>query len=129
MDDVDSVAQEFKPNLLIAGGSAYPRDYDYSQFRRIADKHNCLLLVDMSHFNALVLTRLLNNPFEYADIVTFTTHKILRGPRAGIVVAKKPLMDAIDQAVFPGLQGGPHNNAITGIAAQLKECQSDMFVQ
>jgi len=76
-----------------------------------------------------VLTKLLKDPFEHADIVTFTTHKILRGPRAGVVVAKKHLMEAIDQAVFPGLQGGPHNNAIAGIAAQLKECQSDMFIQ
>lgn len=72
---------------------------------------------------------LLNNPFEYCDVVTSTTHKILRGPRGGFIIAKKDLMADIDNSVFPGLQGGPHNNAIAALAVQLKECESDMFKQ
>lgn len=84
-------------------------------------------MVDMAHYSGLVASKLLNNPFEYADIVTSTTHKTLRGPRSGMIFCKKDLKPKIDFSVFPGLQGGPHNQQIAGLAAQLKEVNTDEF--
>lgn len=127
MDDVEQLAEEFKPHLIIAGGSAYPRDWDYKRFRQIADKHNAYLLADISHISALIMAGEMNNPFEHAHIVTSTTHKLMRGPRGGVIIAKADLMEKINEAVFPGLQGGPHNNQIAALAVQLQECNSAHF--
>lgn len=120
-DQVRQSAVEFKPKLLIVGHSAYPRDFDYQKFREIADEVGAFLLVDMSHYSGLVAAKLHNNPFEYADVVTTTTHKTLRGPRAGMIFYKLELKSRIDFSVFPSLQGGPHNHQIAAIATQLKE--------
>jgi glycine hydroxymethyltransferase len=113
--------------MIIAGFSAYPRDLDYKRFREIADKVGAYLLCDMAHVSGLVATEEANNPFEYADVVSTTTHKSLRGPRAGMIFSKKEHNDKIDFAVFPQLQGGPHNCQIAGIAAQLKQVMSPEF--
>jgi len=118
---------EFKPKLLFAGYSAYPRDLDYKKFREIADEVGAYLMVDMAHYSGLVATKLLNSPFEYADVVTSTTHKTLRGPRSGIIIYKNEFKAKIDFSVFPGLQGGPHNHQIAALATQLKEVDSEYF--
>ena len=126
-DRLEEVARDFKPRMIICGASAYPRDFDYQRFRQIADINNSYLLCDMSHVSGLVATQEFNNPFEYCDVVTTTTHKTLRGPRSGIIFYKKELGDAIDFAVFPGLQGGPHNHQVAGVANQLLEAQTPEF--
>lgn len=121
---------EFKPKLLICGFSAYSRDLDYKKFREAADSVGAYLMADIAHISGLIACKLLNNPFEYCDIVTTTTHKTLRGPRAGMIFFKvddRKLKDKIDFAVFPMCQGGPHNNSIAGIATQLKEVTTDYF--
>lgn len=128
-DDLERRAKMFLPKLIIAGGSAYPREWDYAKFRSIADSVGALLMVDMAHISGLVAGRVVDSPFEYADIVTSTTHKTLRGPRSGLIFAKRYLMEAIDQAVFPSLQGGPHNHQIGALAVALLEAQSPEFVK
>jgi glycine hydroxymethyltransferase len=125
-----SQAQLFKPAMLIAGGSAYPRDWDYAKYKQIADENGSLLMMDMAHISGLVATGEANNPFLYADIVTTTTHKSLRGPRAGMIFFRRDernFEQKINQAVFPGLQGGPHVHQIAGIATQLKEVDTEYF--
>lgn len=126
-DDLEYRAKMFLPKMIIAGASAYPRDFDYERLRQIADDVNAYLMVDMAHIAGLVAGKCLKSPFEYADIVTSTTHKTLRGPRSGIIFAKKELMDKIDFAVFPSLQGGPHNHQIAAVATALKEANTDEF--
>ena len=126
-DRLEEVARDFKPRMIICGASAYPRDLDYQRFRQIADINNSYLLCDMSHISGLVATQEFNDPFEFCDVVTTTTHKTLRGPRSGMIFYKKELGDAIDFAVFPGLQGGPHNHQIAGVANQLLEAQTPEF--
>lgn len=111
-DELASLAREFKPQLIIAGASAYPRDWDYARMRNIADSVGAYLMADIAHIAGFVATGLMNNPFDYCDVVTTTTHKSLRGPRAGMIFSRVKLKKAVDQAVFPGLQGGPHNNQI-----------------
>jgi glycine hydroxymethyltransferase len=118
-DELQTLALDQKPKLIIAGGSAYPRIIDFARFRQVADSVNALLLVDMAHFSGLVAAGLYPNPCDHAHIVTSTTHKTLRGPRSGMILAKKMVMaqdakgkdillgDLIDKAVFPGAQGGP----------------------
>ena len=130
-DALEKQVLDFKPHLIICGASAYPRDFDYRRFREIADKVFAYLMADIAHISGFVATKQLNNPFEYCDVVTSTTHKTLRGPRSGIIFAKKQngLIDKINQAVFPGLQGGPHNHQIAGVAVQLKEVQTQEFHQ
>lgn len=130
--DYDQLARDaslFKPAMIIAGGSAYPREWDYARFRKIADDNGALLLVDMAHISGLVATQEADSPFDFADVVTTTTHKSLRGPRAGMIFFKKQYEQAINQAVFPALQGGPHEHQIAGIATQLKEVMTPAFVQ
>lgn len=120
----------FKPALIICGGSAYPRDWDYPTFRKIADENGALLMMDMAHISGLVATGEAANPFTYCDIVTTTTHKSLRGPRSGIIFFRKDARDfatKINNTVFPGLQGGPHVHQIAGVATQLKEVATDSF--
>ncbi|GBG34381.1 Serine hydroxymethyltransferase [Hondaea fermentalgiana] len=129
-DRLADLARTFKPALIICGGSAYPREWDYKRFREIANENGALLLCDMAHISGLVATEEADSPFEYADIVTTTTHKSLRGPRAAMIFYKKDEREfgpKIDAAVFPGLQGGPHENAIGAIATQLKEVMSPEF--
>jgi len=106
-EGLEQLACEHKPKMIIAGGSAYPRIIDLARFRRIADSVGALFLVDMAHFSGLVAAGLHPNPCEHADIVTSTTHKTLRGPRAGLILAREQYGAAIDKAVFPGAQGGP----------------------
>lgn len=127
MDDVMMKAMSFKPNIIIVGASAYSRDYDYAQFREIANKCGAILMADISHISGFIATQLMNNPFEYCDVVTTTTHKTLRGPRAALIFSKSQYSNPIDNAVFPGLQGGPHNNAIAAIATQLKQVTTTNF--
>lgn len=120
----------FKPAMLICGGSAYPREWDYEKFRQIADENGSLLMMDMAHISGLVATREAANPFDYADVVTTTTHKSLRGPRAGLIFFRKDERNfetKINNAVFPGLQGGPHMHQIAGVATQLKEVATPEF--
>ena len=108
-DNLENMARCYNPKLIICGASAYPRDFDYKRFRKIADINNSYLMCDMAHISGLVATKEFNNPFEYCDIVTTTTHKTLRGPRSGMIFFKKELEEKINSAVFPALQGGPHN--------------------
>jgi len=120
----------FKPALIVAGGSAYARDWDYKTYRDICDENGSLMLVDMAHISGLVACGECNNPFEYADVVTTTCHKSLRGPRAGMIFYRKDERDfdtRIKNAVFPALQGGPHEHQIAGIATQLKEVMTPEF--
>ena len=102
-DALEASAMEFKPQLIIAGFSAYPRDLDYKRFRDICDKVGAYLHADMAHLSGLVAGKSVNDPFEFADVVTSTTHKSLRGPRSGMIFCKKELADTIDFGVFPML--------------------------
>ncbi|HEX7724426.1 MAG TPA: serine hydroxymethyltransferase [Candidatus Paceibacterota bacterium] len=119
-----------KPNMIIAGYTAYPRTIDWAKMRSIADAAGAILMVDMSHIAGLVAGGAYPSPFPYADIVTTTTHKTLRGPRSALIFAKKDARDMykkIDKAVFPGLQGGPHINAVAAVAVALKEADTPAF--
>ena len=127
MDEVESLALEHKPKLILAGASAYPRKIDFKRFREIADKVNAIFMVDMAHIAGLVATGLHPNPVEYADIVTTTTHKTLRGPRGGLILCKESLAKAIDKAIFPGLQGGPLMHVIAAKAVCFKEALKPEF--
>ena len=102
-EKLEKEAQEFKPDMIIAGYSGYPRDQDYKRFKQIADSVGAILMTDMAHISGLVASQLMNNPFEYSDIVTTTTHKSLRGPRAGMIFYRKKYDEAINFAVFPQL--------------------------
>ena len=126
-DKLEEYAKVFQPKLLICGGSAYPRDLDYKRFREIADSVDCLLMGDIAHISGLVATHEANNPFEYCDIVTTTTHKTLRGPRSGMIFYKKEFEKQINESVFPGVQGGPHNNKIAALCHQLYEVATPEF--
>ncbi|HKD05279.1 MAG TPA: serine hydroxymethyltransferase [Bryobacteraceae bacterium] len=127
-EHVAKLADEHKPKMIIAGGSAYPRQWDFQKFRQIADSVGAILLVDMAHFSGLVAAGLHPNPCEYADIVTTTTHKTLRGPRAGIILAKEKYGPAIDKSLFPGVQGGPLVHVIAAKAVCFLEALQPSFV-
>ena len=126
-DEVEKLAVENKPKLIIAGASAYPRAIDFAQFRKIADIVGAVLMVDMAHIAGLVAAGVHENPVPYADIVTTTTHKTLRGPRGGMILAKAQYEKAINSQVFPGMQGGPLMHVIAGKAVAFKEALSDDF--
>ena len=126
-DALETIARDYKPQMIICGSSAYPRDFDYRRFKEIADINGSYLLCDMAHISGLVATSKMNSPFEYCDVVTSTTHKTLRGPRSGIIFCKKELSEKIDFSVFPGLQGGPHNHQIAALATQLMEVNTQEF--
>ena len=128
-DTIREKALACKPKILIAGHSAYPRVLDFPKFREIADACGALLLVDMAHFAGLVAGGAHPSPIPYADVVTTTTHKSLRGPRGAMILCKQAHAAAIDKAVFPGLQGGPHNNTTAAIAVALKEAGAPEFKQ
>jgi len=123
-DELEKLANLFKPAMIVCGGSAYPREWDYKRFRSIADKNGSLLMCDMAHISGLVAAEVVDNPFELCDIVTTTTHKSLRGPRSGMIFYRtddRGFSQKINNAVFPALQGGPHMHQIAGVATQLKE--------
>jgi len=138
-DEIKKIAIAEKPNMIIAGYTAYPRVVDFKKFREIADACGAILMVDMSHFAGLVAGGAYPSPFEYADIVTTTVHKTLRGPRSALIFARRDKTQTsakgnkvdfgtlIDKAVFPGLQGGPHMNQIAAVAVALKEASTPDF--
>lgn len=126
-DGLEQAALAFRPKLIIAGASAYPRDWDYRRMRLIADSCGALLLADISHIAGLVATHRCHSPFDYSHIVTTTTHKTLRGPRSALIFCHSELKDKIDRAVFPALQGGPHNNQIAAVAVALQEAMLPSF--
>jgi glycine hydroxymethyltransferase len=127
-DEVERLAREHQPKLIIAGASAYPRTIDFARFRQIADAVGAVFLVDMAHIAGLVAAGLHPNPCQYADIVTSTTHKTLRGPRAGIILAKEKYGPAIDKTVFPGIQGGPLVHVIAAKAVCFQEAMEPEFI-
>eukprot|EP01111_Echinosteliopsis_oligospora_P015727 TRINITY_DN6305_c0_g1_i3.p1 TRINITY_DN6305_c0_g1~~TRINITY_DN6305_c0_g1_i3.p1 ORF type:complete len:488 (+),score=150.48 TRINITY_DN6305_c0_g1_i3:286-1749(+) len=138
-DQLEKSASLFRPRLIIAGASAYPREWDYARMRKVADKHSAFLMSDMAHISGLVAAGEAVSPFDYCDVVTSTTHKTLRGPRAGLIFFKKVKKDEktgevlmnietnVNNAVFPALQGGPHENSIAGVAIALKEANTPEF--
>lgn len=126
-DALEKQALEVKPKLIVAGASAYPRVIDFARLREIADKVGCLLMVDMAHIAGLVAAGEHPSPVPYADFVTTTTHKTLRGPRGGMILCKEQYAKAIDKAIFPGTQGGPLEHVIAGKAVCFKEALSDEF--
>ncbi len=127
-ESIEKLALEHKPKLIIAGGSAYSRVIEFKKFREICDKVNAFLLVDMAHFSGLVAGGAYPNPLEYADVVTSTTHKVLRGPRGGIILTNNETLNKkFNSAVFPGLQGGPLMHVIAGKAVCFKEALSKDF--
>jgi glycine hydroxymethyltransferase len=128
-DGMAKLAEEHKPKMIIAGGSAYARTWDFPRFREICDSVGAILLVDMAHFSGLVAAGLHPNPCEWADIVTTTTHKTLRGPRAGIILAKEKYGPSIDKTVFPGTQGGPLVHVIAAKATCFLEAMQPEFIK
>lgn len=126
-DEVERLALEHKPKLILAGASAYPRIIDFERFREIADKVGSYFMVDMAHIAGLVAAGLHPNPVEYADVVTSTTHKTLRGPRGGLILCKEKYAQVIDKAIFPGTQGGPLMHVIAAKAVCFKEALKPDF--
>jgi len=122
-------AREFRPRLIIAGFSAYPRVVDWAAFRSVCDEVGAYLLVDMAHISGLVAAGVHPSPFPFADVVTTTTHKSLRGPRGGMIFCRQELRPQIDNAVFPALQGGPHNATIGALAVQLRAVAAPAFAR
>merc|ERR1712183_1157326 len=133
-DELRKTALVFRPAMILCGASAYPRIIDFGKFREIADEVGAILMADIAHISGLVATKQHPSPFEHCDIVTTTTHKSLRGPRAGMIFfrysdAYPDIKERIDMAVFPGLQGGPHNHQIGALAAQLLEVKTPEFAE
>ena len=141
-DTLEQNAMLFRPKVIVAGVSCYACHLDYARFRKIADKCGAYLMADMAHISGLVAAGVIPSPFEFADIVTTTTHKSLRGPRGALIFFRKgvrsqgakgpvhyDLAEKINSTIFPGLQGGPHNHTISGIAVALKQCLTGEFVE
>jgi len=128
-DDIDAKAREHKPKLILVGYSAYSREIDYERIGKIADEVGALTMADIAHIAGLIAAGEMNNPVPYFDCVTTTTHKTLRGPRGGMIMSKKKHKKAINKAVFPGLQGGPHENVIAAKAVAFKEALQPEFKQ
>ena len=125
--EVERLAQQHKPKMIIAGASAYSRVIDFARFRQIADAAGAVFVVDMAHYSGLIAAGMYPNPCEHADIVTSTTHKTLRGPRSGIILAKEKFGPALDKAVFPGAQGGPLVHVIAAKAVCFREAATSEF--
>lgn len=127
-DEVEALALDYKPKLIIAGGSAYPRQINFERFREIADRVGAYLMVDMAHFAGLVAGGVYPNPLAFADVITSTTHKTLRGPRGGLILTNRPdIAKKINSAVFPGTQGGPLPQVLAAKAVCFKEALDDSF--
>lgn len=126
-DEIKKLAKKEKPKMIIAGSTAYPRKIDFEKFGKIAKEVGAYFLADISHIAGLVVAGVHQSPVPYADVVMTTTHKTLRGPRGALLLCKKKYADKIDKAVFPGIQGGPHEHQIAAIAICLKEAASDDF--
>jgi glycine hydroxymethyltransferase len=127
-DALMKVAKETKPKIVLCGYTSYPRDYDYAKFKEVADAVGALTMADVAHIGGLIAAGVMRNPLDFGfDIVTTTTHKSLRGPRAGMILCKKEYAEAIDKSVFPGLQGGPHMNTIAGVAVALGKALQPEF--
>ena len=126
-DEVAELAEEHRPGVIVCGATAYPRIIDFARFRAIADQVGAKLLVDMAHIAGLVAAGVHPSPVPHADVVSTTTHKTLRGPRGGMLLCTEALKKKVDRAVFPGLQGGPHNHTTAAIAVALHEADTDGF--
>ncbi len=126
-DQVRALAHQHRPKMIICGATAYPRLIDFAAFREIADEVGAILMVDAAHFIGLVAGKAIPSPVPYADVVTFTTHKVLRGPRGGMILARAEHAKAIDKAVFPMMQGGPLMHAVAGKAVALKEAATPEY--
>ncbi|MSY98456.1 MAG: aminotransferase class I/II-fold pyridoxal phosphate-dependent enzyme, partial [Actinobacteria bacterium] len=126
-DEVRALAVEHRPKMIICGATAYPRLIDFAAFRSIADEVGAILMVDAAHFIGLVAGQAIPSPVPYADVVTFTTHKVLRGPRGGMILCKAEHAAAIDKAVFPMMQGGPLMHAVAAKAVALKEAATPAY--
>jgi glycine hydroxymethyltransferase len=126
-DEVRAIARTHKPKMIIAGATAYPRLIDFAAFREIADEVGAILMVDAAHFIGLVAGKAIPSPVPYADVVTFTTHKVLRGPRGGMILSKAEHAAALDKAVFPMMQGGPLMHAVAAKAVALREASTPAF--
>ncbi|MDP5038859.1 MAG: serine hydroxymethyltransferase, partial [Candidatus Gracilibacteria bacterium] len=129
MDEVEKIALQTKPKMILAGFSAYSRNLDWKRFREIADKVGAILMADIAHIAGLIAGGVLENPVPYCDVVTTTTHKTLRGPRGAIIMSKEKYSKDISRAVFPGVQGGPHENLIAAKAVAFKEALEPDFRQ
>ncbi len=129
MAEVERIAQENKPKMIIAGASAYPRHLDFAGFRAIADSVGALFMVDMAHIAGLVAAGVHPSPVPYADFVTSTTHKTLRGPRGGLILAKEKFSKALNSNIFPGIQGGPFMHTIAAKAVSFKEVMENQFIE
>jgi glycine hydroxymethyltransferase len=125
--EILKMADRVKPKLIVCGFTAYPREIDFRKFREIADKVKAIAMADISHIGGLVASGVHPSPIPFFDVVTTTTHKTLRGPRGAIIMCKDKYASAIDKAVFPGMQGGPHENAIAAIATTMKEVNTAAF--
>lgn len=126
-EEMRRLAREYKPAIILAGSSAYPREIEFAPFREAADEVGAKLMVDMAHFAGLVAAGIHQNPVKYADLVTTTTHKTLRGPRGGMILCRAEYAKAVDKTVFPGYQGGPLEHVIAAKAVALKEAQQPSF--
>src|SRR5690606_601253 len=127
LDRVETLARKVRPKMIMCGGTAYPRIWDFEGFARIAEAVGAVLVADIAHIAGLVAAGAHPNPFPHASIATTTTHKTLRGPRGGMILSDGTHAKEIDRAVFPGLQGGPHNHTTAAIAVALKEAASEDF--
>ena len=127
MDDVERIAHEHHPKMIVAGASAYPRTIDFEAFRRIADQIDAMLMVDMAHIAGMVAAGCHPSPVPYADFVTTTTHKTMRGPRGGLILAKEEYGKMLNSKIFPGIQGGPLVHVIAAKAVAFKEAMSESF--
>ena len=126
-DEIETMAKIFKPKIIVCGATAYPREIDFARFAKIAKQVGAYLLADISHIAGLIAGGVHPQPFPHADVVMTTTHKTLRGPRGAIIMCKKPLASLIDKAIFPGLQGGPHDNITAAKAICLEEASKPEF--
>jgi len=128
MEEVERVAHEHRPRMIVAGASAYPREIDFEAFRKIADQIDALFMVDMAHIAGLVASGVHPSPVPYADYVTTTTHKTMRGPRGGLILAKEEFGKSLNSNIFPGIQGGPLMHVIAAKAVSFKEAMTEEFV-